>query len=108
MLFPRFLMNYSDDKCIVKLGIWKSSKFFVSGFSDIVFQFFGISMSHFAYACKTEGQNGISRLISTLCVNCLISIPDSIICMSIWSRPLQKLHKLKNSEHLNSKVSFEL
>ena len=33
-------------------------------------------MSHFAYACKTEGQNGISRLISGLCVNCLISIPE--------------------------------
>ena len=31
-------------------------------------------MSHFAYACKTEGKNGISRLISGLCVNCLISI----------------------------------
>ena len=35
-----------------------------------------IYMSHFAYACKTEGQNGISHLISTLCVNCLISIPE--------------------------------
>ena len=35
-----------------------------------------IYMSHFAYACKTEGQNGISRLISTLCVNCLSSIPE--------------------------------
>ena len=23
-----------------------------------------IDMSHFAYACKTEGKNGISRLIS--------------------------------------------
>ena len=34
------------------------------------------NMSHFAYACKTEGQNGISRLISGLCVNCLISIPE--------------------------------
>ena len=33
-------------------------------------------MSHYAYACKTEGQNGISRLISGLCVNCLISIPE--------------------------------
>ena len=33
-------------------------------------------MSHFAYACKTEGKNGISRLISALCVNCLISIPE--------------------------------
>ena len=27
-------------------------------------------MSHFSYSCKTEGENGISRLISTLCVNC--------------------------------------
>ena len=25
-----------------------------------------INMSYFAYACKTEGQNGISRLISEL------------------------------------------
>ena len=25
---------------------------------------------------KTEGQNGISRLISALCVNCLSSIPE--------------------------------
>ena len=33
-------------------------------------------MSYFAYACKTEGQNGISRLISALCVNCLSSIPE--------------------------------
>ena len=35
-----------------------------------------IYMSYFAYACKTEGKNGISRLISALCVNCLISIPE--------------------------------
>ena len=33
-------------------------------------------MSYFAYACKTEGQNGIFRLISALCVNCLSSIPE--------------------------------
>ena len=33
-------------------------------------------MSHFAYACKTEGKNGISRLISALWVNFLISIPE--------------------------------
>ena len=31
-------------------------------------------MSYFAYACKTKGKNGISRLISGLCVNCLSSI----------------------------------
>ena len=35
-----------------------------------------IYMSYFAYACKTEGKNGISHLISALCVNCLISIPE--------------------------------
>ena len=33
-------------------------------------------MSHFAYACKTEGENGISCLISALCINCLRSIPE--------------------------------
>ena len=33
-----------------------------------------IYMSYFAYACKTEGQNGISSLISALCINCLSSI----------------------------------
>ena len=33
-------------------------------------------MSHFTYACKTEGENGISCLISALCVNCLSSISE--------------------------------
>ena len=72
-------------------------------------------MSHFSYACKTEGENGISRLISALCVNCLSAIPEysriidySIIWMCIWCGPLQKLHKIKKSELLNSKVSFKL
>ena len=37
---------------------------------------FQIHMSHFAYACKTEGQNGISHLISALWVNCLNSTPE--------------------------------
>ena len=70
-----------------------------------------LHMSHFAYACKTEGKNGISRLISALCVNCLISIPEysriidySIIWMCIWCGLLQKLYKIKKSELLNSKV----
>ena len=70
-----------------------------------------IYMSHFAYACKTEGENGISRLISALCVNCLISIPEysriidySIIWMCIWCGLLKKLYKIKKSELLNSKV----
>ena len=35
-----------------------------------------IHMSYFAYACKTEGKNGISHLISGLCINCLSSIPE--------------------------------
>ena len=35
-----------------------------------------IYMSHFASACKTEGQNGICRLISALCINCLSSISE--------------------------------
>ena len=34
------------------------------------------NVSYFAYTCKTEGKNGISRLISGLCVNCLSSIPE--------------------------------
>ena len=33
-------------------------------------------MSHFSYACKTEGENGISRLISALCVNCMSVVPE--------------------------------
>ena len=70
-----------------------------------------VHMSHFAYACKTEGKNGISHLISALCVNCLISILEysriidySIIWMCIWCGLLQKLYKIKKSELLNSKV----
>ena len=72
-------------------------------------------MSHFSYACKTEGENEISHLISALCVNCLSVILEytrfidySIIWMSIWCGLLQKLHKIKEYELLNSKVSFKL
>ena len=72
-------------------------------------------MSHFSYACKTEGENGISSLISALCVNCMSAILEysriidySIIWMCTWWGLLQKLHKIKKSEHLNSKVSFKL
>ena len=75
------------------------------------FFFRNFYMSYFAYACKTEGKNGISRLISALCVNCLISISEysriidySIIWMCIWCGLLQKLYKIKKSELLNSKV----
>ena len=52
-------------------------------------------------------------LNSVLCVNCLSAIQEysriidhSIIWMCIWCGLLQKLHKIKKSEHLNSKVSF--
>ena len=61
-----------------------------------------IHMSHFSYACKTKGENGISHLISALCVNCLSAILEysriidySIIWMCIWCGLLQKLHKIK-------------
>ena len=60
---------------------------------------------------QNRRKNGISRLISALCVNCLISIPEysriidySIIWMCIWCGLLQKLYKIKKSELLNSKV----
>ena len=72
-------------------------------------------MSHFSYACKTKEENGIFCLISTLCINYMSAIPEysriidySIIWMCIWCGLLQKLHKIKKSEHLNSKVSFKL
>ena len=35
-----------------------------------------MNMSHFSYACKTEGKNGISHLISAVCINCLSAIPE--------------------------------
>ena len=60
---------------------------------------------------QNRRKNGISHLISALCVNCLISIPEysriidySIIWMCIWCGLLQKLYKIKKSELLNSKV----
>ena len=49
-----------------------------------------LHVSHFSNACKTEGENEISRLISALCVNCLSVIPE-------YSRVI-----------LNSQVSFKL
>ena len=35
-----------------------------------------LHISYFSYACKTEGEKEISRLFSTLCVNCLSAIPE--------------------------------
>ena len=66
-------------------------------------------MYHFSYSCKTERENGISRLISALCVNCKFTsecnsgifqkysriIDYSMICMCIWCGLLQKLEKSK-------------
>ena len=84
--------------------------------------------SHFSYSCKTERENGISRLNSTLCVNCKFTsqcnsgifqkysrnIPEifqnadySTIWLCIWYRLLQKLEKSKIWPfclHLNSQV----
>ena len=94
-------------------GQWKNNILNdTSQFSEHILETY---MSHFSYACKTEGENGISHLISALCVNCLSAIPEysriidySIIWMCIWCGPLQKLHKIKKFELLNSKVSFKL
>ena len=65
-----------------------------------------------AKCAKTKGENEISCLISTLCVNRLSVIPEysrfidySIIWMSMWCGLPQKLHKI---ELLNSQVSFKL
>ena len=35
-----------------------------------------MNMSHFSYSCKTEGKNGISHLISAVCINCLSAIQE--------------------------------
>ena len=84
-----------------------------------------VYMSHFSYSCKTEWENGISRLISALCVNCKFTsehysgifqkysriIDYSIIWMCIWYRLIEKLEKSKiwpSCFHLNSQVSFKL
>ena len=56
-----------------------AAKFTNTPFRELICQSMApamLHMSHFAYVCKTEGKNGISRLISALCVNCLISIPE--------------------------------
>ena len=42
-----------------------------------------VHMSHFAYACKTEGQNGISRLISEL-LRTLDSLRDRLFDVTEW------------------------
>ena len=43
-------------------------------------------MSHFAYACKTEGHNGISDLISEL-LRTLDSLRDRLFDVTEWRFP---------------------
>ena len=75
-----------------------------------------LHMSHFSYSCKIEWENGISCLISALCVNCKFTSEHSsgivqkysrnanysTIWLCIWYGLLQKLEKDKI--HLNSQV----
>ena len=44
-------------------------------------------MSHFAYACKTEWQNGISRLISELLPTLDSSLRDRLFYVTEWRFP---------------------
>ena len=116
VLYPEGTSKNSDIcESIKSFWHWKwmvvNGKKYLKHFSSFKKDLLVICMSHFAYACKTEGKNGISHLISALCVNCLISIPEysriidySIIWMCIWCGLLQKLYKIKKSELLNSKV----
>ena len=41
-------------------------------------------MSYFAYACKTEGKNGISRLISELLRTLDSSLRDRLFDVTEW------------------------
>ena len=43
-----------------------------------------LDMSHFAYACKTEGENGISRLISELLHTLDSSLRDRLFDVTEW------------------------
>ena len=66
-------------------------------------------MSHFSYSCKTEGENGISHLISALCVNCKFTSEHySGIFQNYWLlnhldvylvRTTSETSKNKNSDH---------
>ena len=49
-----------------------------SYYSNVTLQ---IDMSHFAYACKTEGKNGISRLISKLLLTLDSSLWDRLFVL---------------------------
>ena len=46
-----------------------------------------MDMSHFAYACKTERQNGISRLISELLRTLDSSLRDRLFDVTEWRFP---------------------
>ena len=65
-IFLQYFMMFVDTMDTLK----------VKGTHDRAFKYMYLHMSHFSYACKTEGENGISRLISSLCINCLSAIPE--------------------------------
>ena len=100
-------MNFLSLKKIKLSKVWRNHCVELTCVSRLYCNFTK-HMSHFSYAC-TEGENGISCLISTLCINFLSAILEysriinhSIIWMCIWCGLLQKLHKIKKSEHLNT------
>ena len=53
-------------------------------------------MSHFAYACKTERQNGISRLISEL-LHTLNSLRDRLFHVTEWTFPNSLSYRLAST-----------
>ena len=69
-------------------------------------------MSHFSYSCKIKRQNGISRFISALCVNCkFTSESNSEIFQNYWLLNHLDVHlvqttsetsKNKKSDHSDS------
>ena len=60
-------------------------------------------MSHFSYSCKTEGENGISYLISALCIKCLSAIPEysRIIDYSIIASGVDYFRNFTKLKNLN-------
>ena len=69
------------------LRIGRTSDLFKAGWSIEKIKIFGRWKSNAVYryvSLRLRMQNGISRLISALCINCLISIPEySRICLHV-------------------------
>ena len=75
-------MAFGGIGSVITLGTWGGGYWFLLSavnlrfwreLVDVLAFIVEIYMSHFAYVCKTEG---ISHLISALCINCLSSIPE--------------------------------